>query len=155
MRALRLSGSLILIGYIAVIGGTIAWIIAFGTYHQKGYLTAFIAMTIAYGLVGFGCWRSARAPRGDDAARVMRGMTRWVGAASGAMAIAFAGQTYDYYKVHSTVVANGGREPHYSLQIGGGIAQLVGFLLAGVGFWFLSRRLPVAAEGAQAPVPDS
>jgi hypothetical protein len=153
MRSPRFSGSLLLVGYVAIIAGTIAWIIAFETYHQKGFLTSWIAMTVAYGLVGFGCWRSVRACRDDDAARVIRGLTRWVGAASGAMAIASASQTYDYYKSHSTVAAFGGTIPHYPFQIGGGVAQAVGFLSAGVGLWLASDRRPVATEPVPAPLP--
>jgi hypothetical protein len=156
MRVLRLSGLSIFIGYLAVIAGTIALIVAFRTYHQKGYLVTDIAMTVAYGLVGVGCWRSVRACRdGDTSARMMRSVTRWVGAASGAMAVAFAGQTYDYNKVHSSIIANGGSEPRYALQIFGGLALVVGFLLAGVGFWFASNRFDLATEPTQIPVPDS
>src|SRR5580658_5109777 len=110
MRPLRLFGSLVLVGYLAVIAGTVSWIIAFGNYHQKAFLASEIAMTIAYGLVGVGCWRVLRACRNDDAsARMMRVLTRWVASASGVMAVAFAFSTYEYHKTHSSIVALGGR----------------------------------------------
>jgi hypothetical protein len=156
MRTLRLFGSLIVVGYLAVVAGTIAWIVAFDVYHSWSSLVSEIAMAIAYGLVGFGCWRSVRACREDDAsAKVIRGLTRWVGAASGAMAIAFASQTYMYHKTHMSFVAFGVREPHYNLQIDGGLAFVVGFLLAAVGLWFASSTPRVATEPGLTAISDA
>jgi hypothetical protein len=156
MRSDRLFGPLILVGYLAIIAGTIAWNIAFGNYRQKAFLASEIAMTIAYGLVGFGCWRSTRACRNDEAsARVMRVLTRWVAAASGVMAVAFSFSTYEYHKIHSSFVANRITEPHYNLQIDGGLAFVAGFLLAAIGLWFASDTTRVATEATLTGISDT
>jgi hypothetical protein len=153
MRSLRVSGALILVGYLAVIAGYIDLIIVGSQGGTRGFQ---IAEAVAYGLVGFGSWRSVKACQdGDASAKLVRGLTRWVGAASGAMAIAFALETYEYHKTFSALVAVRVPIPHYLQQIFFGLAITVGFLLAAFGFWFASSRLGIATEPAQTAVPDS
>jgi len=144
----RFAGWLILFGYLGVTAGTIAWIIAFWTDNPKGFLASDIAMTIGFGLAGLGCWRSIRACRNDEASPgLMSGLTRWVGAASLAMAISYAFITYEYHRFHF--------EPHHRLQVVGGLALVVGFLFAAIGFWFALSTSWLAKDPVQVPASDS
>jgi hypothetical protein len=146
VRFRRISGPVILVGYAGIVGGSVALITATNTYRSKGYLASAIAMIIAYGLVGFGTWRSARACRNDDgAASVLRNLTRWVAAASAALVIVFAFDAYETYQTYSANRAQFPRYyPHFDLQIEGELACVAGFLIAAVGLWMSFGKLSVA-----------
>lgn len=146
MRNVRLAGLFAGLGYLGVLAGTIAWIVAFHAIDES--LVFELTTTAGYGLAGWACWRWITTCRNNDTEpESIRGPSRWMAVASVVTAAGFAAVTHEYYESHQFfAVRHLASVPHYRLQITGGLACVVGFLLAGIGFWVASIRL-------RAPIP--
>ena len=151
----RMGALLLIVGYLGVVGGTMAWVVSWWTSELIFPETIVYqsALAVGIGLAGIACWRWTVASRFSDVeARLVRGPTRWMAAASVGFAAAFAADTYQTYDNHRVMFQHSppgeGFYPHYRLIIAGGSAFVVGLLLAAVGFWILGT-----ATKATTPAP--
>ena len=160
MRKLRLPGVLIVLGYLGIVAGTVAWLIALYRQNPWEIYVTEAAPIVGYGLAGFACWRwivRCQATSPSQAAP-----SRWMAAASVVTAAGWAAITYFYYQNHRNLVrelTHGGGpsvavlDPHYRLRMAGGLSIVVGLLLAGVGFWIASVGTRTASQPEEAAVP--
>jgi len=155
MGNLRLPGVLAALGYLGVVAGTVAWIVAFRSTNE--ILVDQIAMTVGYGLAGFACWRWMVGCRNANVdRRLARTPSRWMAAASVVTAASFAAITYMYYQNHQYFQQQNGPgfvDPHYRLRMAGGGAIVLGLLLAGIGFWIASSGIRTPTGTAREPIP--
>lgn len=156
----RLGALLLIVGYLGVISGTVAWVVSWWTSELSFPETIVFqsALAVGIGLAGIACWRWTVASRSSEVeARLVRGPTRWMAAASVGFAAAFAADTYQTYDNHRVLFQHSppgeGFYPHYRLIIAGGSAFVVGLLLAAVGFWILGSATKATAT-APTPMED-
>ena len=66
------------------------------------------------------------------------------------VAVGYGIFTYYYYQFHQQLLGyrplTGPVDPHYRLRMAGGAAYVVGFVLAGIGFWIASSAVRTAAH---------
>jgi hypothetical protein len=149
VRNLRLPGALIGLGFVGILGWTIADLIADHP-ATGGTWVYLIATTVGYGLAGFACWRwiteNWKAPTPWV---VVRTPSRWMAAASVVTAAGVATLTYQLYQQHPGLVLDN-VDVHYGLRLAGDVAGTLGFLRAAAGFWIASSARPAV----EASVPD-
>jgi hypothetical protein len=139
---------LLIIGYLGVVGGSVAWIVSYWDLNSLESPVYQAAFAIGIGLAGLACWRWTVACRVTHISpTLVRGPTRWMAAASLVLAAVPASNTYQIYNDHRQFLqlSHGSHDyPHYRLLITGGVALTAGLLLASIGFWILGAtvRLP-------------
>ena len=83
----RIGCLLLIIGYLGVVGGTVAWIVSYWDLNSLESPVYQAAFAIGVGLAGLACWRWTVACRATHmSSTLVRGPTRWMAGASWVMA---------------------------------------------------------------------
>jgi hypothetical protein len=160
VRTLRLPGVLIVLGYVGIATGTVAWLVALGHINPWEFYLANATPTAGFALAGFACWWwivACRAAKTDP--RLQRVASRLMSAASVITAAGWAAVIYFYYQNHQSIVhsqihgapSTAVLDPHYRLRMAGGASIAVGLLLAGIGFWIASSATRSAVTESVQP----
>jgi hypothetical protein len=153
----RVGGILLVIGYLGVVVGSIAWVIAYyaGGLNHAG--TVYQA-TLGLGLVMAGAagWRWTVVGLRHEIPGI-RTPGRWMAASTLILAAAPAALTYNAFDLHrqmSKFTHSVPAYPHYRTIIAGGTAFTLGLLVASSGFVVLSTATRIAQENSNVPSPE-
>jgi hypothetical protein len=128
---LRLPRSFLAVGFVCVIVGTVAWVIA------SPYVTPNInsvATSVGFAFVGLTWWRWTNTATSEAS---LRWPSRLLAVASLCWAVAYGAVAFNDFKTYSGNPMI--HWPHERLQEGGGTAIAVGLCLAALGFWIASN----------------
>jgi hypothetical protein len=134
----RLAQLLILLGFLGVIGGAIAWIVGFSVTSGTD-LVINLAPPIGYGLVGAAWWQWLPAAQEvGTAVKSMRRSSRILASASAITGLGYLAIFYqDLRFIYS--LPSGVHPPNSRLQLAVSAANAVGFFLAASGLWVASN----------------
>jgi hypothetical protein len=136
--SLRLVQLLILVGFLGVIGGSIAWIVGFSVTNRTD-LVINLAPPIGYGLVGVAWWQWLPATQAvGTAVKSIRRSSRILALASVITGLGYLAIFYqDLRLTYSLPGAD--HFPNFRLQLAVSAASAVGFFLAASGLWVASN----------------
>ena len=151
MRTLKIPGLLLIVGYLGVFAGVIAYGATF-TLGKQGWVEVLV-LPLGAGLAGFAAWIWMVASRMESTNGSTKVPARIMAASCVVFAVGDAVMAHIVSQEHSSFGLATDPSFHYTGKMIGELLACVGFLLTAVGFWLASLDVKTPATVTEVAIP--